>query len=75
MEISRRDLIASVTAGIALSNASAASTKAVPNPYPGLLLSTHTRAGVGQSLTRPVIQGGRKRPRATYGLTLMFATD
>jgi alpha-beta hydrolase superfamily lysophospholipase len=35
MEISRRDLIASVTAGIALSTASAASTRAVPNLYPG----------------------------------------
>jgi pimeloyl-ACP methyl ester carboxylesterase len=35
MEFSRRDLIASVTAGIALSTASAASTKAVANLYPG----------------------------------------
>jgi alpha-beta hydrolase superfamily lysophospholipase len=35
MEMSRRDLIASVTAGIALSTASAASTKGVPSPYPG----------------------------------------
>jgi alpha-beta hydrolase superfamily lysophospholipase len=35
MELSRRDLIASMTAGIALSTSSAASTKAAPNPYPG----------------------------------------
>src|SRR5450432_2052895 len=35
MELSRRDLIASVTAGIALSTASSASTRAVPNLYPG----------------------------------------
>jgi len=35
MELSRRDLIGSVTAGIAPSTASAASTKAVPNLYPG----------------------------------------
>jgi pimeloyl-ACP methyl ester carboxylesterase len=35
MELSRRDLIASVAAGIALSSASDASTKAVHNIYPG----------------------------------------
>src|SRR5271165_4466230 len=35
MELSRRDLIASVTAGITLSSAAAASTKAIANVYPG----------------------------------------
>lgn len=35
MDSSRRDLIASVTAGIPLSIASVASTKAVPHLYPG----------------------------------------
>ena len=51
MELSRRDLIASA-AGIAISTAAAASTKAVSNPYPDPDKRSLARGALSASPTR-----------------------